>query len=83
MIPISPDKEAQAALGGEVLFVEKCALERRVPAGQALLKDRQSLPAAYSARVIRRGLCSIPQIREAELNDPRLSAIASYLETRQ
>jgi len=81
------------APAGEALFVEKCGLchldggfgtrvlQRRVPEGQALLQDRQSLPAAYTTTVVRRGIGSMPQIREAELDDAQLSAIASYLET--
>lgn len=86
---------APPALAGEALFVEKCGLchleggfgtrvlQRRVPEGQSLLQDRQSLPAAYTTTVVRRGIGSMPQIREAELDDAQLSAIASYLETGQ
>ena len=86
---------AEPTLAGEALFVEKCGLchleggfgtrvlQRRVPEGQALLQDRQSLPASYTATVVRRGIGSMPQIREAELDQAQLSAIASYLDTGQ
>jgi mono/diheme cytochrome c family protein len=84
---------APAMPEGEVLFVEKCGLchlaggfgtrvlSRRVPAGQALLQDRLALPAAYTSTVVRRGIGSMPQIREAELSDTQLATIARYLET--
>lgn len=78
---------------GETLFVEKCGLchleggfgtrvlSRRVPQGQALLQDRETLPAAFTTLVVRRGIGSMPQIRPAELSDAQLGAIARYLET--
>lgn len=84
---------APTAGSSESLFLEKCGLchleggfgtrvlQRRVPAGQALLQDRNSLPAAYTSAVVRRGIGSMPQIREAELTDAQLAAIALYLET--
>jgi mono/diheme cytochrome c family protein len=84
---------APPASPGETLFVEKCGLchleggfgtrvlQRRVPEGQALLQDRLSLPAAYTAAAVRRGIGSMPQIREAELSDAQLAQIAAYLET--
>ncbi len=77
---------------GESLFVEKCGLchleggfgtrvlQRRVPTGQALLQDRTALPAAYVGAVVRNGIGSMPQIREAELSDAQLADIANYLE---
>ena len=84
-----------AAPSGQALFVEKCGLchleggfgtrvlSRRVPQGQALLQDRENLPAAYVTAVVRRGIGSMPQIRPAELSDAQLGAIARYLETKQ
>lgn len=84
-----------AAPTGEALFVEKCGLchleggfgtrvlSRRAPQGQALLQDRESLPAAFTTLVVRRGIGSMPQIRAAELSDGQLAAIARYLETGQ
>lgn len=80
---------------GEALFVEKCGLchleggfgtrvlSRRVPEGQALLQDREVLPAAFTTMVVRRGIGSMPQIRAAELGDAQLAAIARYLEAGQ
>lgn len=84
-----------APLSGQALFVEKCGLchleggfgtrvlSRRVPQGQALLQDRENLPAAFTTLVVRRGIGSMPQIRPAELSDAQLGAIARYLETGQ
>lgn len=84
-----------AAPTGEALFVEKCGLchleggfgtrvlSRRAPQGQALLQDRESLLAAFTTLVVRRGIGSMPQIRAAELSDGQLAAIARYLETGQ
>lgn len=89
---LAEDVAPAASLGAE-LFVEKCGLchleggfgtrvlARRVPDGQALLQDRTVLPAAYTAAVVRRGIGSMPQIREAELSDGQLAEIARYLET--
>ncbi len=80
------------APGGQDLFVEKCGgchlkggfgtrvLARRVPEGEAELAVRKTLPAAYVAMVVRRGVGSMPQIREAELSDAQLAAIAAYLD---
>lgn len=84
---------AAAPAAGAALFTEKCGLchlaggfgtrvlQRRVPEGQALLQDREALPAAYTVAVVRRGIGSMPQIRAAELSDAQLAAIATYLET--
>jgi mono/diheme cytochrome c family protein len=86
---------ATAPAAGEALFTQKCGLchltggfgtrvlQRRVPEGQALLQDREALPAAYTVAVVRRGIGSMPQIRAAELGDAQLAAIARYLETGQ
>ena len=83
---------APPVVSGEALFVEKCGLchleggfgtrvlQRRVPEGQALLQDRQSLPAAFTSTVIRQGIGSMPQFRESELSDVQVAAIAAYLE---
>lgn len=89
---VAQDAPAPAS-AGEALFVQKCGLchleggfgtrvlSRRVPQGQALLQDRETLPAAFTTLVVRRGLGSMPQIRAAELDDAQLAAIARYLET--
>ncbi|MEN7535635.1 c-type cytochrome [Aurantiacibacter flavus] len=79
---------------GQELFRERCGgchleggfgtrvLSRRVPEGQAELEKRTMLPAALTTMVVRRGLGSMPQIREAELSDAELAAIAAYLDKR-
>jgi len=86
---------ALPASTGEALFIEKCGLchlqggfgtrvlQRRVPEGEALLQDRRALPAAFTTAVVRRGIGSMPQIREAELDDAQLAAIAAYLEVTE
>ena len=80
------------APSGQQLFTEKCGgchleggfgtrvLARRVPAGEAKLEDRTVLPAALTIAVVRNGVGSMPQIREAELGNADLAAIAAYLE---
>ena len=86
--------EPEAAQSGQELFLDRCGgchleggfgtrvLARRVPEGQAELEKRDVLPAALTTLVVRRGLGSMPQIREAELSDADLAAIAAYLEQR-
>lgn len=94
--PVAFAEDAAPAVSpGEALFTAKCGLchlaggfgtrvlQRRVPEGQALLQDRQSLPVSFTMAVVRRGIGSMPQIRPAELNDAQLAAIATYLETGQ
>ncbi len=87
------DSEAEDA--GRVLFEQRCGachgeggfgtrvLARRVPEGQAELARRDLLPAALTIAVVRRGIGSMPQIREAELGDAQLDAIARYLDKGQ
>lgn len=86
--------QAEDGKSGEELFAERCGachleggfgtrvLSRRVPDGQAELEKRDVLPAALTMAVVRRGIGSMPQIREAELSDADLQAIADYLEKR-
>jgi mono/diheme cytochrome c family protein len=86
---------APTVSAAESLFVEKCGLchleggfgtrvlQRRVPDGQALLQDRAALPATFTTAVVRQGIGSMPQLREAELTDAQLAEIASYLEAGQ
>jgi mono/diheme cytochrome c family protein len=86
--------EAQTASDparGHALYVERCGgchleggfgtrvLERRVPEGEAALEERGDLQPAFVMAVVRNGLGSMPQIREAELDDADLAAIAAYL----
>lgn len=85
----------EAATDGRLRYEQRCGgchleggfgtrvLARRVPEGQAMLEQREVLPAAFVTLVVRRGLGSMPQIREAELSDADLAAIAAYLETGQ
>lgn len=82
----------EAASAGEQLFQQRCAachddrgfgtrvLSRRVPEGQARLEDRRNLTAPYVTVVVRNGIGSMPQIREAELSADELARIAAYLE---
>lgn len=84
--------EGDAEKSGQQLFQERCGachleggfgtrvLSRRVPEGQAELEKREVLPAALTTAVVRRGIGSMPQIREGELSDADLQAIALYLE---
>lgn len=84
-----------AAESGEALFATRCAachdargfgtriLSRRVPAGQAELTKRASLPAPVVIAVVRNGLGSMPAFRKAELDDRQLRMIAAYLEGRK
>lgn len=77
---------------GRDLYQQRCAachdasgfgtrvLSRRVPEGQAMLEKREALPAPYVTTVVRRGMGSMPAIREAELGDVELALIAGYLE---
>ncbi len=93
-LPLAQRAQAQAGKSGQELFAERCAachveggfgtrvLSRRVPEGQAELEKRETLPAALTIAVVRRGIGSMPQIREAELSDADLQAIANYLEKR-
>jgi mono/diheme cytochrome c family protein len=55
-------------------------LKRRLPGDQAVLATRTGLTAAFVKIVVRHGTGSMPQIREAELDDATLDAIARYLE---
>lgn len=77
---------------GRDLYQQRCAachdangfgtrvLSRRVPEGQAMLEKREALPAPYVTTVVRRGIGSMPAIRDAELGDVELALIARYLE---
>ena len=84
-------QEAQGS-AGKALFEQRCALchndrgfgtrvlARRVPEGQAMLENRPNLAAPFITVVVRRGIGSMPPIREAELSEADLAAIAAYLE---
>ena len=91
---LAAGEDAGEGGAGHDLFIEKCGgchlkdgfgtrvLARRVPEGQAELEARAVLPAALTIAVVRRGIGSMPQIREAELSDAELQAIAQYLEQK-
>ena len=86
---------AQQGDAGQQAFREHCGgchledgwasrvLARRVPAGEAALEKRTTLPAAYVEMVVRRGIGSMPQLRRAELDDATLKSIAAYLERKK
>jgi mono/diheme cytochrome c family protein len=76
------------------LFVQKCAachdaggwgtraLARRVPPGREQLLERESIPAAFTRHVVRRGIGSMPQFTPSELSDEDLARLATWLESR-
>jgi mono/diheme cytochrome c family protein len=55
------------------------ALERRRPAGDALLEKRTDLVPDFVKTVVRNGLGSMPAYRRTELNDADVDAITAYL----
>ncbi len=55
------------------------ALERRRPAGDALLEKRTDLVPKFVRSVVRNGLGSMPAYRRTELNDDEVDAIIAYL----
>jgi mono/diheme cytochrome c family protein len=87
----APPAGAPAAGPGRELFAEKCGmchrstgmgtglLARRYPKGQEQLEARTNLSAALVTTVVRRGLNNMPALSRAEVSDPQLASIASYL----
>ena len=85
--PTSP----RARTGAEI-FADKCvfchdtggwgtrSLARRVPADEARLTDRETLPAPYTAMVVRRGIGSMPPFNPSELSDEEIAIVARWLE---
>lgn len=75
----------------EALFVEKCGmchrqmgmgtvlLSRRIPAGQAMLEQRNDLTRAYIESAVRGGIGNMPRITRGEVSDQQLGIIAGYL----
>jgi mono/diheme cytochrome c family protein len=55
------------------------ALERRRPAGDALLEKRTDLTPEFVRSVVRNGLGSMPAYRRTELTDADVDAIIAYL----
>jgi mono/diheme cytochrome c family protein len=87
----SPPESAPAAGPGRDLFAQKCGmchrstgmgtglLSRRYPKGQEQLETRTNLSAAFVSTVVRHGLNNMPALSRAEVSDPQLASIASYL----
>jgi mono/diheme cytochrome c family protein len=86
-----PPPGAPAAGLGRELFAEKCGmchrstgmgtglLARRYPKGQEQLEARTNLSAAFVTTVVRHGLNNMPALSRAEVSDPQLASVASYL----
>ena len=55
------------------------SLERRRPAGDALLEKRTDLTPDFVRTVVRNGVGSMPAYRRTELNDAEVNAIIAYL----
>jgi mono/diheme cytochrome c family protein len=55
------------------------SLERRRPAGDALLEKRTDLTPEFLKSVVRNGLGSMPAYRRTELTDADVDAIIAYL----
>ena len=54
-------------------------LSRRYPKGQEQLEARTNLSAAFVTTVVRHGLNNMPALSRAEVSDPQLAIIATYL----
>ena len=86
-----PPDAAPAAGPARNLFAEKCGMchrssgmgtglvSRRYPKGQEQLEARTNLSAAFVTTVVRHGLNNMPALSRAEVSDPQLASIASYL----
>ena len=86
-----PPEGAPPAGAGRELFAEKCGmchrstgmgtglLARRYPKGQEQLEARTNLSSALVSTVVRHGLNNMPALSRAEVSDPQLTIIASYL----
>ncbi|MEN7535639.1 c-type cytochrome [Aurantiacibacter flavus] len=73
------------------IFADRCAycheaggwgtrvLARRVPEGQAELRQRDNLPPALTMLVVRRGIGAMPPFTPTELSDAELEALAEWL----
>lgn len=77
---------------GERIYNETCvychdrrgwgtrALSQRVPEGQAVLTERETLPAAFTSLVVRQGIGSMPPFTPTDLSDEEIAAVAEWLE---
>jgi mono/diheme cytochrome c family protein len=84
--PLSPLQQQ-----GQKLFRNNCfychtekvwgtlSLEKRRPAGDALLEKRTDLVPEFVKSVVRKGIGSMPAYRRTELTDADVDAIIAYL----
>ena len=83
---------AAASLDGKALFVQRCGMchqtigmavgilsRRPADASQGLLEQRDDLSAIFVRTAVRTGIANMPRMPRAEVSDPELGAIASYL----
>lgn len=85
-------QESPQARTGEEIFADKCIychdtrgwgtriLARRTPEDQAELTRRESLPAAYTSLVVRRGIGSMPGFTPTDLTDEEVAEVARWLD---
>jgi mono/diheme cytochrome c family protein len=83
---------AGEAPDGKALYTQRCGmchqtigmavniLQRRAgDDSKGLLEDRKDLSAALVRTLVRSGIANMPRISRAEVSDPELALIASYL----
>lgn len=85
---------AQAAetSDGKALFTSRCGMchqtsgmgvsilsRRPGDASKGLLEERKDLSAAFIRTVVRSGIVNMPRMSRAEISDPELAQVASYL----
>lgn len=92
LAPVAVQSAGQGSRSPQDVFADRCAycheaggwgtrvLARRVPDGEAELLKRSSLPAAYTAAVVRRGIGAMPQFTPTELTDEEIAALADWLD---
>ena len=90
-VPAAVRSSERAERSPQELFAARCAycheaggwgtrvLARRVPEGQAELRQRTSLPPALTTLVVRRGIGAMPPFTPTELSDDELQALAQWL----
>lgn len=84
--------QAAASLDGKALFRERCGMchqtigmavgilsRRPGDASQGFLEERSDLSAQFVQTVVRAGILNMPRMPRAEVSDPELASIASYL----
>ncbi len=92
LAPVAVQSAGQPSRSPEEIYTTRCAycheaggwgtraLAKRVPAGEAELRNRSSLPPAYTIAVVRRGIGAMPQFTPTELTDAELEALANWLD---